>query len=243
MKIECSTSISKKILSFILAFFCVIFFPYIACHISDIITRYSYNLLWLYIHHMIQMILALVVIILPIWKKSFFEWGFNINEKAWSLRTVLKFGIGWFIIQTIMILVLRTPSPISYSLNFKNIVGDLVFDFVLTGISEEILFRALAIGILIKSWKRKVKILGFEISTAGFIAAILFSLAHIGFTIYPFQITYVQPMQLAFAFGLGIFYAVMFEKTGSLLGPILAHGASDGLITVIFLILKVIGLS
>jgi membrane protease YdiL (CAAX protease family) len=40
-------------------------------------------------------------------------------------------------------------------------------------------------------------------------------------------------MQLLFCTGLGLFYAVMREKTDSLVGPIAAHGASDGLLTVI----------
>jgi len=41
---------------------------------------------------------------------------------------------------------------------------------------------------------------------------------------------------MIFAFGLGIFYVVMFDRTGSLLGSVLAHNASDGIGTVIYII-------
>ena len=111
--------------------------------------------------------------------------------------------------------------------------------FIMPGISEEILFRALVIGILLNSWTGKIKPGSFEVSHAGFIAAIIFTLAHVGFVFHPFQIDYIEPMQLVFAFGLGIFYAVMFDRTGSLLGPILVHSASDGIGTVIYILFSI----
>lgn len=55
------------------------------------------------------------------------------------------------------------------------------------------------------------------------IATALFMVAHIGLTVVPFQITWVSPIQLAQAGVLGFFYAVAFDRTRSLLTPILAH--------------------
>lgn len=80
----------------------------------------------------------------------------------------------------------------------------------------------------------------FSVSAPGLIAAILFSYAHIGYSIYPFHIYSINPMQLIVAFALGIFYAITFEKTGSLLCPILCHSASDLTGNAIFYVLPAI---
>lgn len=199
---------------------------------------------WPYIHHLVQLLLALVVIILPFWKKSLDEWGFNINEREWSLKVTLKFCVYWVLFNTIGTLIFQIlsgwPPIVRYPMNVRNIAGNLSFMFIMPGISEEVLFRALVTGILLRSWKGRINILGINLPYAGFIAAIIFTLAHIGFDIYPFKVTYIEPMQLIFAFGLGIFYAVMFDRTKSLLGPILVHNASDGLTHVMYYILTLI---
>jgi membrane protease YdiL (CAAX protease family) len=82
-----------------------------------------------------------------------------------------------------------------------------------------------------------LKIGKLTISYSVIISTLLFSLAHIGINYNTLSIESINYMQLIFTFGLGMFYAVMREKSGSLLGPIIAHGISDGSITVIQLVL------
>lgn len=54
-----------------------------------------------------------------------------------------------------------------------------------------------------------------------------------------FSITYAGIFSaLFFAFALGIFYAAVREKTGSLLGPILAHNISDGWLSILYIIIQ-----
>ena len=72
----------------------------------------------------------------------------------------------------------------------------------------------------------------WEIPTSGIVAAILFTLAHIGFTFSQFAITYFDPLQLFGAFGFGLFFAIIFHRTGSLLGPIILHGYSNLILNV-----------
>lgn len=222
------------------------FFPIVGIWIADS-SRHLYSkfdpdnvFVWNFIHHLVQMLLAIIVILLSIWNKPIKNWGFNLNNKSWSLNIFWKFCIGWIIFLTIGTILFQWSSNsepiIKYPLTTRNITGNLSFMFTMPGLSEEILFRALAIGILLKSWGGRMNFGIFRISATGLIATIIFTLAHFGYTIQPFQIDYIEPMQLLFAFGLGIFYAVMLEKTGSLLGPILVHNASDGLGTVIYLI-------
>jgi len=68
--------------------------------------------------------------------------------------------------------------------------------FIMPGLSEEVLFRALVMGILVRSWTGKITIKGFQLSQAGFIAAIIFTLAHVGFAFHPFRIDNLEPMRL-----------------------------------------------
>src|ERR1035438_4405344 len=61
---------------------------------------------------------------------------------------------------------------------------------------------------------------------------VLFCLAHID----PLP-PHIYWSQQLFAFGLGIYYSMVFHRTGSLLNPILAHNVTDGMIvTAIYLI-------
>jgi len=200
----------------------------------------SFSILWNYLHHLCQMFLALIItIILAICIKneSFSKLGYNIHNWRWSLKTAIVFSIGYFLISLVVMALGNSSSFLNYELSLFNIIADLFFDFFITPLSEEILFRGLIMGILLVYIKKKIRIGGLSISIAGILTAVLFSLAHIGIDYHIFTITYFNPVQLLFAFGLGLFYAYMREKSGSLLGPIIAHGASDGILTIIALIL------
>jgi membrane protease YdiL (CAAX protease family) len=58
---------------------------------------------------------------------------------------------------------------------------------------------------------------------AGLLAAAVFTLAHVSF-----RSMSADPRQLLLAFVLGIYYAVAYHRTGSLLAPVLAHNLVDG---------------
>ncbi len=63
-----------------------------------------YGIGWLYVHHTVQMLLALATIFLFVYlfkQKPLSKWGFNLNNYKWSLSTVLKFAAGWIIITII----------------------------------------------------------------------------------------------------------------------------------------------
>ena len=246
--INTEKSYSSMVRDLFLSILVTFFFPYIAyisaCYLGFIIGYAEYSLLWDIMHHSIQMLLALFVMLLCFRKKTLKDWGFNLNEKEWTLKTLKKFTLGYivflFIGKLIYQLLLGWPPTINFQLAPDTIIGILIFRFTLVGLSEEILFRALAIGILMRSWKGYLKPNTLNIPIAGIIAAILFSLAHIGFSTWPFQITYFDPMQVSFAFIFGIFYAILLDKTGSLLGPVLAHNIIDGFGTIIDIILMII---
>ena len=95
------------------------------------------------------------------------------------------------------------------------------------GLSEETLFRAFPITVLIVILNRRFNIFHLKISQAGVIAALLFCYAHIGYHIYPFEIYSFHISQLFTAAGLGLLYAVIFEETKSILYPMIIHSVSD----------------
>ncbi len=239
----------RKIGILALAVYLGLFLPRYASLITDAIIPFG-NITWLYLHHLLQMSFALGVILLlsVLWKKPVREWGFNARDNRWSLRVVGKFCIGYLLFLTIGTLVnqiiLGWPEIIWFPLTWQGLVENLLFSSMMPGISEEILFRAMVMGILGRAWEGHFTIgkeeKTVEISHANIIAAIIFALAHVHFTLWPFQILYMEPMQLAFALALGLFYGVMLDRTRSLLGPVLAHNASDGIAVVLYTLITII---
>ena len=233
----------KKLFIFFLAFILFFLIDKAAVNLTDIPLAGSFGYTWLILHHLIQILLAIGIMALPWWHRSFSEWGVNLKNYHQTLTIIKKFTIGWIIGTTIFTLISQWlsgwPALLNFSLNIENILIYLFFESIIVGISEEIVFRGLVFGTLSPYFSKKVK-MGFSISYAGIISAIFFAIAHIGFQFFPFAITAFAPMQIFIAFALGIFYAVLREQTGSLLGPILAHNISDGWLSILYIMIQLI---
>lgn len=201
---------------------------------------------WSFLHHIVQTLLTILVIMIlaAIWRRPAAEWGLNLNKRDWSLTMFWRFCLGctlYALVSAWMLMSASGPaSAVNHPMTARNVTGNLLFMFTMPGISEELLFRALIMTILARSWRGTVQFPGFQVSSAGLMAAIVFSLAHIGFTVFPLKITYMDPMQLGVALGLGVFYAVMYDHTKSLLGPVLVHNASDGLLAAVSYLLRLV---
>lgn len=182
-------------------------------------------------HHLWQMLFAFAVIF-GLSRGRWREWGLNFRNAGESWRLLRKFclvyglyfvGIG-FIVQ--LLFFPRPDAP--YPLSPANVLGMLAFMGLVSGLSEEILFRGMMQTYLQRFftgvWTRG----GLELPVAGFVTAIIFTFAHIGFRPLPFEITHLYLPQLALAFVLGLYYAFAYHRTGSLLNPILAHNFSNG---------------
>ena len=105
----------------------------------------------------------------------------------------------------------RQPAPTT-ALDAWEIAAILLTHFLVIGFTQEVLFRAFAMGMLQQHWPR----------SAGVLAAVIFTLAHV-----KFAPPYIWPEQLAIAFVFGLAYAAMYSRTTSLLGPSIAHGFSN----------------
>jgi membrane protease YdiL (CAAX protease family) len=185
------------------------------------------------IHHIFQLLFTLVL--MKLWvSRNLSDYGFNLKNRKLSIQLFLWFCLIYlvpmFLVNVLPNIIDSIPPWYSYPLNTRNVVGTLSFQYLFSGTCEEPLFRAFVIVVLSQSWKKVFKVWWLEISAAGLIATVLFMYAHIKLTIFPFEITYISWWQQVWALGLGIYYAVVFQKTKSLLCPILSHNYLNGII-------------
>ena len=125
-----------------------------------------------------------------------------------GLGLSLLCGLALFAGRTLVILAVqwpRQPDP----LTFSRVVADLLFYFGLVAVVEEFIFRGLLYRALDEWRGARWAIWG---STAGFI------LFHIGWR---------SPLQLLVALIIGLIFAVMRWRAGSIVGLIFTHGLID----------------
>jgi uncharacterized protein len=189
--------------------------------------------LWVqrYDHHLWQMVLAIILIGL-LGRGRWDRWGLNLHRWRTSLnglrhgffpQLLLALIAGEFLVP-----ILTGTHAVSYPLSLVDFLGLFTFMALFSGLSEEILFRGLMQTWLAQFWRRGIAFMGVSISTAGLLTAVIFSLVHINFRLSPFEVTHFSVPQLILAFVMGVYYAVMYERTGSLLAPIIAHNAVNG---------------
>ena len=172
------------------------------------------------VHHIVQMLIALLVIFI-IHKTR--KLNFNLKPK-FSKTGILYTAIFSFVILIYVLISYiigysnSAIAPYGYDLNAVNILGTLGFQLLLSGTSEEILFRALPITVIGNLTNSKSKnVLGI------LVASVLFSIAHIQWSLVPFTISF-DLFQLVYAFILGIAYGVTYIKSKSIIYPMIMHG-------------------
>lgn len=190
------------------------------------------------LHHILQAIAAGLIICLmaKVLNLKLQQFGFNLNGFSFSMKKIMIFCGVFTVVQLVgsiyLINTASIPVGFSFPLTFRNFLGYFLFEILLTGTSEEILFRALSIPLVLHSLKfikseRKANVFAVMAST------FIFMLAHINFNLNPFQITYFYPLQQITCFITGTFFGYLFVKTKSVLGPMIAHNAINGIITMI----------
>ena len=188
------------------------------------------------VHHIVQMLIALLVIFI-IHKTR--KLNFNLKPK-FSKTGILYTAIFSFVILIYVLISYiigyfnSAIAPYGYDLNAVNILGTLGFQLLLSGTSEEILFRALPITVIGNLTNSKSKnVLGI------LVASVLFSIAHIQWSLVPFTISF-DLFQLVYAFILGIAYGVTYIKSKSIIYPMIMHGMSNFLMVGIGYIFAII---
>lgn len=183
-------------------------------------------------HHLIQLGGALVLITIAS-RGKYQEWGLTMKRRWQSIKLFKKFSYYYLLyfigISFLIQLIIYYPGPpFEHTFNSFQVLGYLSFGFLLTGLSEEILFRGFIHTVLYRATKKTWTIYKIKYPVAGLIASLIFCLAHVGISFFPFEIYHLNPLQLLQAFVLGLFYSYAYYRTGSLLAPILAHNLSNG---------------
>ena len=175
------------------------------------------------VHHIIQALIALAAVfaiskikgldfqLMP--KKS----GIGIKYAAVFIGVMLVYtAVSYFVGYK-----LGTLADYDYTLCVRNCLGYLGFQLLLSGPSEEILFRALPLTVLCALGSGR----GNKIA-AVIISALLFGIAHIGWSFSPFTLS-VSWFQVGYAFILGIAYGITYLKSKSIIYPMLMHSMSN----------------
>ena len=174
------------------------------------------------VHHIIQMLCAIAAILI-IRKVKKID-GFKLRPRFDSrgIKDTLLFCLAITVYYLAVYIVgsfTGTINSYDYELNSVNVTGTLGFQLLLSGPSEEILFRSLPItmvlSVLDPDTRRDRAIVVFG-------AALLFAIAHID------MITFSIPwFQFCYAFVLGIAYGYTFIRTKSVIYPMIMHSMSN----------------
>jgi membrane protease YdiL (CAAX protease family) len=204
--------------------------------------------IYISIHHIAQLGITLMIIL--IWTAlrpdiSFRSVGFNFHQYKFNLKWVLIFALMWFIIQfSAGYLITRNgiSADPGYPLTTRNIIGIYAFQFLLSGTSEETMYRGLIMSLMLiaweplfdKDWKSGL------VAIAG--STLVFMFDHVNFSIFPLAITYFNLLQQVTVLVFGFFYGFLYWKTRSLFGAILGHGLLNVIIISSgFLLFKMFG--
>lgn len=180
------------------------------------------------VHHLIIMLIALAIIFI-INTVIRVDFGFHRGDRKAGMRCLLIFtgviaviALGYHILMEII----GQPITYNYPLTTQNMVGNLGFQLLLSGPSEEILYRALPVTLLVFAFGKKTTEIR-NVTLEVVLASLLFTAAHITYTISPFSFSDLNIFGLVYAFAMGILNGFVYQKSRSILYPMLMHSISN----------------
>lgn len=174
------------------------------------------------IHHVIQMVIALIIIA-ALSKLLKLDFYFKLGDVRKGTKYLAIFTAVFAII-AIIFNFYQVPAY-TFPLDTRNVLGTLGFQLLLSGTSEEIVFRALPITVLVYAFGKSVPLKG-SITLEVILASILFSFAHTNWSLEPFSFE-AEIFPLVYSFILGTIQGIVYQKTRSILYPMLMHGISN----------------
>jgi membrane protease YdiL (CAAX protease family) len=191
------------------------------------------------IHRGVQFILVLILIKL-LFRDKLSNLGFNLKNKSLSRKIIAYVFIIWPLIIAAFFLFsgafangfseyIHTLYPSGSGWMMTKLGRDIL---LLDAFAEEILYRLFVISYLGRYWTGSIRIGKWTISHATLLSVPIFVLAHISLNIYPFEVLGYDPMQLLLTAFTGLIFGLVYEKTRSLLAPIVIHGYTNLIITI-----------
>ncbi|QUH27127.1 CPBP family intramembrane glutamic endopeptidase [Serpentinicella alkaliphila] len=233
----------KNILWVLLISFLLLFIPRLAGMIASSL---NYQVIdtdgafaWVSIHHISQALIFVILMIL-IKKIKSIEFGFNWGNREAGKQYLISF-FKYFSMYTvgafITVVVTKSFQPFTFPLSTVNILGQLGFQLLLSGPSEELIFRSFAITMLALVIEGRV--FKGKVSLSNIMSAVIFGLAHVGFTLRPFELRY-SVFQVVYAIILGLFYGECYEKSESVIYPMIMHSFTNVLMVGLTIVLSFI---
>ncbi len=195
--------------------------------------------LWITIRHILQALIILTLIRI-ITKFSTIKFNLGLGNSKIGLQYLKRFMALFFIytvITFLIILIFRQFEAFPFPMTTQNIFGYLGFQLFLSGPSEELIFRAFAIT-MFSSFITNKRI-DRHLSYANLFAALIFGLAHVAISFSPLGFNYTIP-QILLAIGLGYFYGDCYEKSKSVIYPMIMNSYTNILMISITIILTII---
>jgi uncharacterized protein len=181
---------------------------------------------WISVHHIVQALIFLIIMFV-INRFKPIDYGFGWGNRALGRKYVLLFSLYFGIYAAgafLSVFLTRSFQPLDYPLTATNIIGQMSFQLLLSGPSEELIFRAFAITML--AFVIKGRVFKGKLGMANIIAAVMFGVAHMRFSFAPFAVSY-SLFQVIYAIALGLFYGDCYEKTGSMYYPMMMHSYTN----------------
>lgn len=215
------------ILVFILLFLVQLLVSKIGWVVADI---FSYDSLdpdhlfaRLSVHHIVLLLIGLAVITV-LGKLIQADFGLGIGDSRKGIRYFLIFTAVMAVIALIYH-ILIPEQAYDFSLNTKNVLGTLGFQLLLSGTSEEIVYRALPVTVLVYVFGKNIQVKG-DITLEVVLASLLFTAAHIKWSLFPSSADFVLS-QLFYAFAMGTVSGIVYQQSRSILYPMLMHSISN----------------
>ncbi|MFI2753660.1 lysostaphin resistance A-like protein [Cellulomonas sp. P22] len=191
------------------------------------------------VHHVVQVLPVLGVMVVVARRSRLdlrldFGLGLGLGDWRWGLRAV---GVVSAVLVVYLVGVHMALRALGHPLSSTVPVdpgaraGQLAFQLLLSGPSEELVFRALPIAVL-AALGSVVVVRRWGLRLEALVAAVLFSLAHVTVTLGTWQ-TSADGQQLAFALVLGAVQGVVFQRSRSVLYPMAIHSISNVIVTVV----------
>jgi uncharacterized protein len=195
---------------------------------------------WISVHHIVQALIFLALM-LVISKLGGVQFGFGWGDRQVGWFYVRLFALifaSYVVVSLIITILTGSFQGFQYPMNARNISGQLGFQLLLSGPSEELIFRAFAmtmLGLLISGsiaqgdtgFGRVItSVFGGKLSIVNLIAAVIFGLAHVRFSFNPLSASF-STGQVIYSIVLGLFYGVCYERSGSMIYPMIMHSISN----------------
>jgi len=198
--------IALKFIFILFLVFVLLGSPRIAGFVADLFNYQSIDpdgaFMWISVHHIVQAIIIMILMFIFV-KFTKVKFHLGLGNRVLGMNYLKKFMIIFSVYTAIaFIITILSGSFVqfSYPLNARNIAGYLGFQLLLSGPSEELIFRAFSISLF--AFFITEKRLNKHISYAVLFSAIIFGIAHIGFSFNPFSISFNLSGGLCFSFRL-----------------------------------------